>query len=173
MGMELGERRRGFRWCLVVRGMRERDWRGNVWSKLRGGSYLLRAFCSTIGYCEGGWFKLIGRIRKENALPIWHTHSTVIGTATALGLKGDPRDGLGMNGGQRSNAHGKEAEDALLAEHYASLVEDSKPSIAVKREPGVEEDDVDMEEMENVEAEEPMAKTATTAGMGGKMVMGG
>ncbi len=78
-----------------------------------------------------------------------------------------------MNGGQRSNAHGKEAEDALLAEHYASLVEDSKPSIAVKREPGVEEDDVDMEEMENVEAEEPMAKTATTAGMGGKMVMGG
>ena len=107
--------------------------------------------------------KLTLRARTQNALPIWHTHSTVTGSATALGLKGDLRDGLALNGGGRLSKNGREADDAVLADHYANL-DGGRP--VVKRELGVEEDDGEFEEMEDV------GLAGRPASTGGKTVMG-
>lgn len=71
----------------------------------------------------------------------------VTGAKTALGLERDSRDRLALNGGGRVNKNGREADDAVLADHYATLEGDR---LLVKREPGVEEDDGDLEDMEDV-----------------------
>ena len=65
---------------------------------------------------------------------MWHTHSTVTGTATALGLNGKPAERKPSHDGLHSNG-GREGDDDLLVDHYAKMESNSSP-IKVKAEPG-------------------------------------
>ena len=89
--------------------------------------------------------------RAQNSLPVWHTHSTVTGSATTLGLNGHKRNSSGNFDGKDSGLNGKEGDDAALADHYARLAEQGLVP-TVKREPGLEDEeaDLDMEELEDV-----------------------
>ena len=88
----------------------------------------------------------------QNALPIWHTHSTVTGSATALGIKGMPKSASALAASiPSSTTHKKQhsIDDADIAAHFVDLVEeddgddefeDVQPGtgVAVKREIEVE-----------------------------------
>lgn len=113
--------------------------------------------------------------RTQNALPVWHTHSTVTGSATTLGLpiNGHAKNGIKSEGGGRTSKSVKEEEDELLAEHYETLLGDVKPEMVVKREPGIEEDDGEVEEMEDVGVEEvPKTNTTGETEAGDRMILG-
>jgi hypothetical protein len=55
-------------------------------------------------------------------LPVWHTHSTVTGSATSLGLE-DARKAAAVEEERRrgSTSKAKESGDDLLAAHYSEL----------------------------------------------------
>jgi len=73
------------------------------------------------------------------------------------------------------NVDGKEGDDDLLAEHYASLRGTGMPPAVaeemVQREPGVEEDEGEMEEMEDVR-DLRVEMQPVGGGIRGKTVMG-
>lgn len=55
-------------------------------------------------------------------MPVWHTHSTVTGTATSLGLANNAgHAGPAANG--KTAETGKDDDDEELAAHYATLAE--------------------------------------------------
>lgn len=91
------------------------------------------------------------RRRVQNALPIWHTHSTVTGSATSLGLE-DARKAnkLAEEARRRATAgHTADEGDDALAAHYADL--DAPPPV-IKPEPGL--DQMQVHELED--EDEPM-----------------
>jgi transcription initiation factor TFIIE subunit alpha len=58
----------------------------------------------------------------QNALPAWHTHSTVTGTATTLGLQHQARQQAQQARGYKKGDQGQDGdEDDLLEAHYANL----------------------------------------------------
>jgi hypothetical protein len=82
----------------------------------------------------------------QNALPIWHTHSTVTGSATSLGLE-DARKANKLEEEARRRAtagHTIDDGDDALAAHYADL--DAPPPV-IKPEPGL--DQVQAHELED------------------------
>ncbi|ORY21847.1 hypothetical protein BCR39DRAFT_552714 [Naematelia encephala] len=77
--------------------------------------------------------------RVQNALPVWHTHSTVTGSATSLGIEGQRRAALAADGGRRQSKDGKAVDDDVLEEHYAQLggdgiEQDKEEDVVVKLE---------------------------------------
>jgi hypothetical protein len=66
----------------------------------------------------------------QNALPVWHTHSTVTGSATALGLASTSSGKTANPGTHPLTAAQKqskrEEEDRALAEHYRTLEEEEE-----------------------------------------------
>lgn len=57
----------------------------------------------------------------QNALPAWHTHSTVTGAATALGISNHARQQALQANGTRHTDGDDEDEDDLLEAHYAQM----------------------------------------------------
>ncbi|KAK4685439.1 transcription initiation factor TFIIE subunit alpha, partial [Tremellales sp. Uapishka_1] len=115
--------------------------------------------------------------RSQNALPIWHTHSTVTGSATALGLddiKRQAEAGPRKRKGPRNKA---ELDDAELAQHYASLDQEKPKAVTlpvtpVKAEPmPVKAEPTPVEEDEEGDEMEEMADVEDPKEIGGKMVM--
>jgi len=95
----------------------------------------------------------------QNALPVWHTHSTVTGTATALGISNQARQAALQANGTRSGGMGDdEDEDDLLEAHYAQM----------------DEDDEQPQEEEVPVSQVPTAPTSgeSTPGVDSVMVMG-
>ncbi|GFZ43208.1 hypothetical protein JCM24511_00927 [Saitozyma sp. JCM 24511] len=95
--------------------------------------------------------RLAEQQRVQNALPIWHTHSTVTGSATSLGLE-DARKAnkLAEEARRRATAgHTADEGDDALAAHYADL--DAPPPV-IKPEPGL--DQMQVHELED--EDEPM-----------------
>lgn len=59
-------------------------------------------------------------VSVQNALPVWHTHSTVTGTATSLGLAN--ASGTAQPGAKITSAKDRQEEhDDELAAHYAKM----------------------------------------------------
>jgi transcription initiation factor TFIIE subunit alpha len=101
----------------------------------------------------------------QNALPIWHTHSTVTGSATTLGIADQTKSAklaaerkAGVSTGQG------ESEDAMLMQHYEGMDDVSEDGdepipakVAVKVEVKPEPIDVDHEDEEDEEADTPPA----------------
>lgn len=63
-------------------------------------------------------------VRTQNALPVWYTHSTVTGSATALGIKSDGSDQAGPSSRKFSTDGGEPKRD--LADYYANLEEEDE-----------------------------------------------
>lgn len=73
----------------------------------------------------------------QNALPVWHTQSTVTGSATTLGLAEQARIQKAAQNGVRSEPRDDEDEDDLFEAHFANMDEDeddAAPVAAVKEE---------------------------------------
>ena len=112
------------------------------------------------------WIELCGGIdnRTQNALPIWHTHSTVTGSATSLGLDTPSNKDQTISTDRKNSLQGQADTSQGLADYYANLVEEDDEEESdvvehvdiVKKEPidqcsasfmGDEEED-EMEEMD-------------------------
>lgn len=73
------------------------------------------------------YLSVLIRCRVQNALPIWHTHSTVTGSATALGLGAASSAAAAATGHRRKvSKDGFVDEEAALADHYANLDDDDE-----------------------------------------------
>jgi hypothetical protein len=75
----------------------------------------------------------VALFRVQNALPIWHTHSTVTGSATALGLAStNGSDDAGPSDAKRARTKLEKQEEAdrALAEHYRLLEEEEALEVA-------------------------------------------
>jgi transcription initiation factor TFIIE subunit alpha len=68
--------------------------------------------------------------RVQNALPVWHTHSTVTGSATTLGIANQARQQAHQARGYKAGDQGHAGdEDDLLEAHYANLQGDEEEDI--------------------------------------------
>ncbi|KAJ9104357.1 hypothetical protein QFC19_003999 [Naganishia cerealis] len=76
--------------------------------------------------------RMAERQKMQNALPVWHTHSTISGDQTGLGMEhelrqarvatnGQGRAGMGADGGAAGGRNGALGEQDDLSAYYASL----------------------------------------------------
>ncbi|WVN85838.1 uncharacterized protein L203_100990 [Cryptococcus depauperatus CBS 7841] len=96
--------------------------------------------------------KLAQAQREQNALPAWHTHSTVTGDATTLGLT-DAK--YRKTVAERNEGHvGEQTEvgDEALAAHYEMLAEDDEDDV---EEIGVETGEIERKMAKEQREEEP------------------
>ncbi|WVQ85303.1 hypothetical protein IAT38_007468 [Cryptococcus sp. DSM 104549] len=70
--------------------------------------------------------KLAAAQREQNALPTWHTHSTVTGQATTLGITDANARAANALREQRPSDSGKTNGDEALALHYELLEDDGE-----------------------------------------------
>lgn len=127
--------------------------------------------------------------RSANELPVWHTHSTVSGAQTSLGMDHEERNAKSIQNVKRleeeARAQGKvDVEDADLASYYASLhengeeqdgqqevgeststpAEDADTDVAVEETPQKVEPEVEVQVMEmDEEDEDEEMEDATSA----------
>ena len=107
------------------------------------------------------------RLAEQNALPVWHTNSTVSGEMTALGSKEDAarRERGQLVGARADEEEEKKATEAAemtdeVAQYYAQLARDRQQA----KEDDDDDDDDDEGEFEDVPAPPTISQKTRTGG---------
>lgn len=62
----------------------------------------------------------------QNALPVWHTHSTVTGSATTLGISNEARLKAAQALAKKPAGQDDDDEDDLFEAHFANMDDDGE-----------------------------------------------